>query len=77
MKIDPDAPAYPQVHTGVENVTGRPTLVLEGGMSIRATMATHIRAGAETNPYWDKESTETCAEMAVQEADALIAALNR
>jgi hypothetical protein len=89
MKIDPDAPAFPWEdinHRTGQHRTGQPSA--SAGLSIRAHFASLAMQRMAGNPAiigpnpmcgvaYVNGSPETLAQMAIQQADALIAELNK
>ena len=74
MKIDPDAPAYGEMH--VNSTTG--DVRLTEGMTIRAKIAAMAMQGMLVTSYHDDEApVGECARDAIRFADALIAELNK
>ena len=76
MKIDPNAPAYPNTGAGVSPIGTGP---IRGGMTIRTKISAMAMQGilaAESEDYCYGDHV-TIARHAVKHADALIAELNK
>lgn len=73
MTTDGNKPAYPY-----EELNGdRTTYQDHFGMTLREHYAGLAMQGAITNPAYEHWTVEQVAELAVRQADALIAALNK
>lgn len=83
MIIDPNAPAAPGSYVPFPREDDDSLLVQQGesirgtGITIRAEIASRIMAGFAANPQsWQADNALRRANLAVEEADALIARLN-
>lgn len=73
MKIDPNAPAFPNAPFANESMIWDPS----PGLTIRAEIAKDLMVGIMANPSLSEVTREGMAKLAVDHADALIAELNR
>lgn len=71
MKIDPNAPAHPEPFYNENGV-----LDFKPGLTIRAEFAKSFMPNVNSEGY-DRSEVDWYATTAIEQADALIAALNR
>jgi hypothetical protein len=72
MRLDPNAPAYPQ---GPKDRYGEPIRGEGMGFTVRQEFAKHMMGNVLVGV--DKPNMQVCASLAVEAADALIAELNK